>query len=116
MDVLFLRPLNVKQHAVQLEYTFFQCTCLIGNLTRLRGWVSSRFALNHDVKVDEFLGEGGHVVLEAELVFADMVRREHVVALPLALANEHDLAVRVLDLEVDVERPSGLHLCNVGCH
>ena len=86
MDVLFLRSLNVKQHAIQLEYTFFQCTRLIGNLTRLRGRVSSRFALNHDVKVDEFLGEGGHVVLEAEGVFAGLVGGEDVVALVFPLA------------------------------
>ena len=106
MDVLFLRPLNVKQHAVQLEYTFFQCTRLIGNLTRLRRRVSSRFALNHDVKVDEFLGEGGHVVLEAESIFANSVGSEDVVALTFTNAIEKDFVIGILYFKVDIEGAS----------
>ena len=106
MDVLFLRSLNVKQHAVQLEYTFFQCTCLIGNLTRLRGWVSSRFALNHDIKVDEFLGEGGHVVLEAESIFANGVGSQDIVALTFTNAIEEDFVIGILYFKVDIEGAS----------
>lgn len=73
MSILFLRSLNIKQHAIQLEDTFLQRAGLISNLTRLRRGISSWFTLNHDVKVDEFLGEGRHVVFKAEGIFSDGV-------------------------------------------
>ena len=74
------------------------------------GGVAAGLALDHDVKVDELLGEGGHVVLEAEGIFANGVGGEDVVALALARAVEEDLLVRVFDFKVDVKGAAGLDL------
>lgn len=73
MDLLFLRPLNIQQHSVQPEHALLQRARLVRDLARFCWSLSSRFTLNHDIKVQQFLGEGGHVVLEAEGVFADGV-------------------------------------------
>ena len=82
-------------------------------MTWFSGWFSSWFALDHDVEVDELLGERAHVVLEAEGVFADVVCSENVVALALAYAIEEDLVVGVLHLVVDVEGTTSLNLQSV---
>lgn len=75
----------------------------------LAGGSRRGFALDHDVEVDELLGEGGHVVLEAEGVLPNGVGGEDIVALTLALAVKYILVVRVLDLEVNVEGAAGLN-------
>ena len=113
---LFLCPLNVDEHPTQPEYTLLQRARLVRDLSGLRRGLTPGFGLDHDIEVEEFLGQSGHVVLEAERVLPDGVGRQDVVSLALALAVEEGLLVRVLDFEVDVERPSGLHLCNVGCY
>jgi hypothetical protein len=73
------------------------------NLSRLCWGFASRFALDHDVDVDEFVGKCAHVVLEAEGVFPDSVGREDIVSLALALSIEDDLVIRVLYLKVNVK-------------
>lgn len=98
-----LRSLNTHQHPIQPKHALLQRARVVRYLPRLRWRLSPRFALDHDVEVDELLGEGGHVVLEAERVFPDVVRGENVVALALALAIEDDFVVGVFDFEVDVE-------------
>lgn len=59
---------------------------MVRDLTLLSGCFSTGLALDHDVKVDEFVCESGHVVLEAEGVFADCVGGEDVVALAFAFS------------------------------
>jgi hypothetical protein len=109
-NALFLRPLDVHEHAVEPEDALFQSTGLVRNLT-WPGWsFPAWFALHHDVKVDELVRERGHVVFETESVFADGVRSQNVVALALALTIQHNLVVRITDFKVDVEGPSRLYL------
>lgn len=66
------------------------------NLPCLRWSFESRFALDHDVNVDEFVGKRAHVVLEAEGVFPNSVGGEDIVSLALALSIEDDLVIRIL--------------------
>ena len=61
------------------------------------------------LKVDDFVRQTG-LVLEAEAVLADGVGGEDIVTLALADAVEDDLFVRVLDIEVYVERATSLDL------
>lgn len=107
---LFLRTLDVDEHAIEAEYALLQRARVVRDLTGLRGRVATGFGLHHDVEVDELLGERGHVVLKAEGVFARSVGREDIVALPLALAVKDDLLARIFHLEVDVKRATGLNL------
>lgn len=107
---LFLRTLDVDEHAIKAEYALLQRARMVCDLTGLRGRVTTGFGLHHDVEVDKLLGEGGHVVLKAEGVFARSVGREDIVALPLALAVKDDLLARIFHLEVDVKRAPGLNL------
>lgn len=107
---LFLRTLDVDEHAIEAEYALLQRARMVCDLAGLRGRVATGFGLHHDVEVDELLGEGGHVVLKAEGVFARSVGREDIVALPLALAVKDDLLARIFHLEVDVKRATGLNL------
>ena len=79
------------------------------NLSRLRWGFTSRFALDHDVDVDEFVGKCAHIVLEAEGVFPDSVGREDIVSLALALYIEDDLITRLLYLKVNVKLSSVLN-------
>ena len=67
-------------------------------------------ATNGNLKVDKLLAVRAHVVVEAELVLANIVGREDKVALLLLLALHDNLAGRARDLVVDVERASGLDL------
>lgn len=107
---LFLRTLDVDEHAIKAEYALLQRARMVCDLTGFRGRVATGFGLDHDVEVDELLGERGHVVLKAEGVFARGVGREDIVALPLALAVKDDLLARIFHLEVDVKRATGLNL------
>lgn len=63
-----------------------------------------------NLKVDVLVGVRAHLVVEAELVLADLVGREDKVALALVEALEQDLAVGVSDLVVDVKGPARLDL------
>jgi hypothetical protein len=56
-----------------------------------------------DFKIDHFLRESAHLVVEAETVFSHFIRREHEVALPL-LGSIEDNPVRGADNQVvDIE-------------
>lgn len=110
MYALFLRPLDVQQHAIQPEHALLQRVRLLRDLAWLRWWLSSRLALDHDVKVEELLGERGHVILEAEGVFADGVGGHDVVALSFADAIEENLVIGVFHFKVDVKGASRLNL------
>lgn len=101
---------------------------MFADLTRLRRGLPSGFALDHDVKVDELVGKGRHVVLKAKRVFPDGVRGEDVVTLSLRDAVKEDLFVWIFDIEGDIEGASALHLdsrilrldgyvgtCDAGC-
>ena len=107
---LFLRPLDIQQHPIQPKHTLLQRARLLAQLRLAGGRLAPGLALDHDVEVDELLGQRRHVVLEAERVLSDRVRGEHVVALPLARAVEQDPVVWIADLEVDVELAAGLDL------
>lgn len=72
--------------------------------------LGARLVLDRDLKVDELLGERGHVVAEAEAILADLVGGEDKVALSLLDTIEDDLVVRSGHLVVNIERTSGLHL------
>jgi hypothetical protein len=54
-------------------------------------------------KVNKLVGKRAHLVVEAEFVFATVVRREDEVALPLLLPIHNDLAARARHLIVNVE-------------
>ena len=84
--LLLLHALNIHEHSIQAKHTLLQCASLICNLTRLCGSLVSGVALDHDIKVDEFLGEGGHVIFEAKSVFADGICGEDIITLTFALA------------------------------
>lgn len=83
---------------------------MFADLTRLRRGLPSRFALDHDVKVDELVGKGRHVVLKAECVFPDGVCGQDIVALSFRNAVKEDLFVWIFDVEGDIEGASTLHL------
>lgn len=108
--LLLLQPFDVHQHPVQPEYTLLKCTRMIGNLASFRGRISSRFALDHNVKIDQFVCEGGHVVFKAEWIFPNGVGSEDIVALALTLAVENDLLVWIFNFKVNVEGASRLDL------
>lgn len=61
---------------------------------------------HRNLEVDELVGDGAHLVVEAKLVVTDLVAGEDEVALALLLALRDDLARRGVDLEVDIERAS----------
>ena len=86
---------------------------MLGDLAGLCRWLAAWLALDHNVEVDELLGEGGHVVLEAEGVFADVVGSEDVVTLALAYAVKENLVVGILHLVVDIEGASSLDLDSI---
>jgi hypothetical protein len=109
-NVLLLRALDVEEHAVKTEYALLETARLLAELSCLCRRVSAGFALNHDVKVNELLGESRHVILEAERVFSGRIGSEDVVALALTLAVKEDLVRRVADLKVDVEVAAALDL------
>jgi hypothetical protein len=108
--LLLLQPFGVHQHPVQPEYTLLKCTRMIGNLASFRGRISSRFALDHDVEIDQFVCESGHVVFKAERILPNGVGSEDIVALALTLAVENNLLVWIFNFKVDVEGASRLDL------
>jgi hypothetical protein len=63
-----------------------------------------------DFKVDHLLGESGHLVVEAEGVFAVALRSEDVVALSLLCSIQDDLAARRSHGVVDIEGAARLNL------
>ena len=63
-----------------------------------------------NLKVDDFVRVGAHVVVEAELVVADLLGGEDEVTLALLGAIEDDLLLRPRHFVVEIERASGLHL------
>jgi len=83
---------------------------LLGGRSLLGGELGAGFILDGDLEVDELLGEGTHFVVEAERVVTRLLRCKDKVSLSLLLARENDLAVRALNLVIDIERTAGLHL------
>lgn len=69
-----------------------------------------------DLEVDKLFGKGAHLVVEAERVGAGLLRGENKVSLPLLLARENNLAVRALNLVIDIERAARLHLSIISVH
>lgn len=65
---------------------------------------------NGNLEINKLLGECAHLVVEAERVLANLVRREDEVALTLLFAVQDDLLVGGLHNIVDIERTTGLHL------
>lgn len=108
--ILFLHAVDVHEHSVQPKYALFQGTRMLCNLPWLRGCLSARFALHHDVEVDELVCQSGHVVCEAEGVFSNSIRCEDKVSLPFSSSIEQQLVVRVLDVPIDIKCASGLYL------
>lgn len=64
-----------------------------------------------NLKVHHLLGECRHLVVEAELVFADALGCEDEVALALLVAVQDDLAAGRGHGEVNIEGAAGLDLC-----
>ena len=81
---------------------------MIRNLSWLRARFSPRLRLDHDVEINEFVRERGHVVGEAEGVFAWGVCSEDVVALFLGSSVKDVFVIGVFYLEVDLEGCTGL--------
>lgn len=67
-------------------------------------------ATDRNLKVHKLLGKCAHLVVEAERVVADLLRREDKVALSLLFALQDDLSARALDSVVDIERATRLNL------
>lgn len=65
---------------------------------------------HRDLEIDKLVGDGAHLVVEAERVVTDLIAGEDKVALALLLALCDYLARRGGDLKVDIERASGLYL------
>ena len=63
-----------------------------------------------DLKVHELLCPGAHLVVEAEPVLADIIRREHKITLLLLLALQNDTFLRSHDFVIDIEGSTGLNL------
>ena len=63
----------------------------------------SGFTLDHDIKVHQFIGEGRHVVLKTESIFANCVGCKDEVSLSFSFSVEEDFLVWVLDIKVDVK-------------
>ena len=105
----FLKALYRHELSVESEDALLECTGMVCDLARFSGGLPSWFALDHDIEVDEFLGEGRHVVCEAEGVFTDGVCGEDEVALPLTGAVEEKFVVGILYVEIDVKGASRLH-------
>jgi len=99
----FLHSLDIHQHPIQPKNALLQSTRMLGNLASLGGSVPPGLAFDCDIKVDELLGQGGHVVLEADGVFANCVGCEDVVALTFFFAGEEGFVVWVSDVVVYVE-------------
>ena len=88
---------------IQAEYALFQGGCFISDLTWFSGGFSSWFALDHDVEIDEFLGERRHVVFEAEGVFAYCICGEDIVTLTFIFTVEDVFVIWVLEFKVYFE-------------
>lgn len=63
-----------------------------------------------NLKIHHLLREGAHLIVEAELVLPDLVRREHEVTLSLFCPIQYNLLAGAYHRVVDVERAAGLDL------
>lgn len=77
-------------------------------LTRFCGRLTARLALDHNVEVDEFFCEGGHVVFKAERILSNCVSGEDVVPLPFTLAIKDILVFWILDFKIYIKGSAGL--------
>ena len=102
-DILLLCSLDIHQQTAQPIYAFLKRRGLFRYLSWFGRCFTSRLALNHDVKINELVGERAHVVFEAEGVFADAICGEDIVSLSLTLAVEENLFIRVFHFIVDIE-------------
>ncbi len=84
INSLLLLPLHVHQHAIQPKHTLLQRARLFANLAWLCRCLPPRLALHHNIEINKLPRYRAHIVLEAERIFADFVRCQDVVALPLA--------------------------------
>lgn len=110
MHILSLSPFNRTELMSQAVDAFLQITSFVRYLALPSWCFSSRFALNHNVKVDELMGDGRHIVFETEGVFANVVGREDVIPLVFPLPFKHDAAIRVRYTEINVEGSTRLDL------
>lgn len=69
----------------------------------LRWQLGLGLVLDGDLKVDKLLGEGAHLVVEAERVCAGLLSGEDEIALAFLLGLEDDLAAGGFDDVVDIE-------------
>jgi hypothetical protein len=58
---------------------------------------------DHDVKVDKLFCNGRHIVLKAERILSQVVRRQYIVALSLLLPVQDDHVPGVFHVEIDIE-------------
>lgn len=93
-----------------LEDGLLEDRCLFGGGTLLGGQLGARLVLDSDLEIDKLLGEGTHLVIEAERVIADNVGGEDKVSLSLLLTVHDDLAIGTLNNVVDVKRTTRLDL------
>ena len=63
-----------------------------------------------DLKVDELLCPGTHLIVEAEAIFAHIIRREHKVTLFFLLALHDGAFLRSNDFIVHIEGATRLYL------
>ena len=69
-----------------------------------------RWATYRNLEVDHLLGKRGHLIVEAECIFADALRGEDEISLAFLCSVEDDLAARCGHGVVDIERSAGLDL------
>lgn len=65
---------------------------------------------NRNLEVHHLVREGAHLIVEAELVFSDLVRSEDEIALPFLLSVQDALASGPSDFVIDIEGAARLHL------
>lgn len=77
---LSLGALDVQEHAIEAVDAFLDWAGVIRDLTWLGCNLSPWFALDHDVKVEQLVGQRGHVIFETKGVFSDGVRGQDIVS------------------------------------
>lgn len=77
---LSLGTLDAHEHAIEPIYAFLDWARVIRDLTNLGRNFSPWFALDHDVKVEQLVGQRGHIIFETEGIFSDSVRSQDIVS------------------------------------
>lgn len=107
---VLLSSLNIAQAPTKLVDALLQAARVFRQSDRLGRCDWSRFTFHHDIKVDQLLREGRHVVGETERVLSHLVGGKDVVPLPFLLSFNHDRVRGVRHRPINIEGATGLNL------